>query len=217
MVARLDEFKGLVAAKGGLARPNMFRVQLPTLPGATREELNLLCRDVQLPSRQIMTRERTIGIDMKKMAYGYAVTDISMTFQLLNDYGVKQYFETWQNLCVNQNTKEIGYKSDYAFPVKIQQLQKNVAVPVYNKSLGVFQLENPITSKDVVYECELIDAFPTSMNAVSLNNDLDGVMELNIQLSYTNWRSNLQPKESSGSSPTVLGVLLGTLLSRFFV
>ena len=212
-LSALDDFKALVSQKDGIARTNVFRVELPSLPGATKTQLNLLCKDVNLPGRQIITRERTIGIVNKKMAYGYLNEDISMTFHVLNDFGVKQYFETWQNLAVNQNTKEIGYKKDYSFPVKIQQLKKGIGFPVYNKSLGIFEINvDFITREDIVYECELIDAFPTTMNAVQLNNDLDGLVELNVQLSYTNWKSNFTDPSNS-----VLDVFLGTLLSRFFL
>ena len=219
MVARLDEFKGLIANKDGIARTNTFRVQLPTLPGATREEINLLCKDVNLPGRQITTRERTIGLTTKPMAYGYLSQDVSMTFQVLNDYGIKEYFERWQNLSVNQTTKEIGYKSDYAFPVKIQQLRKGINLPSYNKRLGIFELNvDQITTADVVYECELIGAFPTTMNPISFNNDQDGLVELNVQFSYTNWKSTFTGNDTvSGGKVTPLGVFLGALLSNFLL
>ncbi len=214
-LATIDDFKSLISDKGGAARSNIFRVELPTLPGATKEQINLLCRDANLPGRQILTRERTIGITTKKMAYGYLSEDVSMTFQVLNDYGIKEYIETWQNLAVNQTTKEIGYKKDYSFPVKIQQLKKGISLPTYNKRLGLFELNvESITRDDIVYEVELLDAFPTTMNAIQLNNDQDGLVELNIQLSYTNWKSGFTEPANSNN---ILNVFLGTLLSRFFV
>lgn len=212
-LATIDDLKSLVSNKDGFARNNVFRVELPTLPGATKEEINLLCLDANLPGRQIVTRERTIGITTKKMAYGYLSEDVSMTFRVLNDYGIRQYFETWQNLAVNQTTKEIGYKKDYSFPVKIQQLKKGIGFPVYNKSLGIFQLNvDFITREDIVYEVELLDAFPTTMNPIQFNNDQDGLIDLNVQLSYTNWKSNFTEPSNS-----ILDVFLGTLLSRFFL
>ena len=56
----VDDFKSLVSNKGGIARANLFSVSLPGLPGiATNEEMNLLCKDVSLPGRQVTTRERT--------------------------------------------------------------------------------------------------------------------------------------------------------------
>jgi len=70
MVQTIDQFKSLVSAKGGIARPNLFRIKFPSLPGATAEEVNILCKDVQLPGRQIMTNPRQIGIETEKIPYG---------------------------------------------------------------------------------------------------------------------------------------------------
>jgi len=196
MVA-IDQFKSLVSNKGGMARPNLFRIKFPSLPGATSEEINILCKDVQLPGRQIMTNERRIGLQLEKVPYGYAVNDVSVTFHVLNDYGIKEYFETWQNLAVNQQTKEIGYQSDYARDVEIEQFRKVTKLPntVRSEFLSDIDIVNQFfdigdqLNDLVVYKCKLIDAFPATMNAIQLNNDLDGITELNIQLSYTNWET----------------------------
>jgi len=186
----IDTLKSLVSSKSGIARSNVFRVVLPSLPGANSADLNLLCKDVQLPGRQIMTNERRIGLQFEKVAYGYAVTDISMTFHVMNDYGVKKYFETWQNLAVNQETFEVGYYNDYTFQIRIDQLKKGVSLPVYsfNNFLDLFSSKAVfLTEDEIIYSCILNNAFPTTMNAIQLNNDLDGIVELNVQLSYKNW------------------------------
>ena len=61
---------------------------------------------------------------MNKVAYGYASEDINLTFYCLNDMRVRDYFENWQNLAVNQETSEVGYYKDYTFDVVIQTLRK---------------------------------------------------------------------------------------------
>lgn len=176
MVAKIDDFKGLISQKDGVARSNLFRVELPPFPGVTRPEINLLCKNVNLPGRQILTREKTIGLQTRKVSYGYASDDVTMTFQVLNDYGVRKYFEYWQSKAVNQTSYEIGYKKDYAKPVKIQQLKKS----------------QNVTRDDIIYEVELFDAFPTTMNQIQMSNDPDQLVELSVQLSYTNWKSNFE-------------------------
>lgn len=204
MVATIDQFKSLVSNRGGIARPNLFRIKFPSLAGASSEEVNILCKDVQLPGRQIMTNERRIGLQLEKVPYGYAVNDISVTFHVMNNYGIKEYFETWQNLAVNQQTKEVGYQSDFARDIEIEQFQKVTKLPNrfrsdFDNSLlprlsdidivrEFFNVSDQLNDL-VVYRCKLIDAFPSSMTAIQLNNDLDGVVELNIQLSYTNWET----------------------------
>ena len=108
MPVSVDDLKS--AVRSGPARANMFQVVMPTLPGlvGNTSELNLLCRDIQLPGRQVLSNERTIGMKQVKVAYGYAQDDISMTFLVTNDYGVKRYFEHWQELAANTLTKELN-------------------------------------------------------------------------------------------------------------
>ena len=36
----------------------------------------------------------------------------------------------------------------------------------------------------VTYSTRLLNAYPTTMNSFELNNDLDGLLEVNVQLSY---------------------------------
>lgn len=233
-MANIDQFKSLVSSKQGVARPNVFKVELPSIPGASSTDVNLLCRDVQLPGRQITTFDRQIGIKTEKVAYGYVKDDVTMNFLVLNDYGIKNYFEQWQKLAVDPETYEIGYFNEYVKQVKIYQLKKGFSVPVYSTPLGlprlptILQNRLPsigpfdlaqgqfdldfITGEDIVYECTLIDAFPTTMNAIQLNNELDGLVELNITLSYTNWRGSPRQVRSDLGS-TVVGTILTNLIN----
>ncbi len=234
MVQSIDQFKSLISAKDGVARPNLYRIKFPSMPGATAEELNILCKNVTLPGRQILTSERRVGIKMEKVPYGYSVGDINLTFHVLNDYGVKEYFESWQNLAVNQQSQEVGYQrgyGGYARQVEIEQFKKVTKLPkrFTDTSLGTKSLLPKLSDLDIVqtffnisdqlndlviYKCKLIDAFPTTMTAVELTNELDGVVELNIQLSYTNWEtpfvmspSNIKDAIRTKLSSTIVGFL----------
>ena len=96
-----------------------------------------------------------------------------MTFHLLNDYKIKDYFEAWMNRIIDQNDPyTLRYPDEYSGDVAISQLRKG-----------------NINSVDdtIVYTCILENAFPTTMNAINLNNEQAGIVELNVQLSYRNW------------------------------
>ena len=215
MADSINELKGLVSQKRGLARGNVFRVFFPPIPGATSQEVNLLCTGVNIPGRQIMTQERKIGLINQKVAYDQAYDDVQLSFLLLNDYGIRTYFERWQNLCINQSTLEVGYLRDYAFDIKIQQLTKGADLPVYQTPLGIPAIPSLIQQflpkvgpinlaqgslevgflggNQIVYECELREAFPTTMNTIELGNSREDVIELSVQLSYRNWVSTSNP------------------------
>lgn len=237
-MASIEELKGLVSSKGGVARTNVFAVELPSLPGATSREVNILCRDVNLPGRQITTYDRQIGMKATKTAYGYLQDDVSMTFMLMNDYGIKRYFETWMAMAINYDTKTVRYKNQYAMPqVKIRQMKKGTALPIYSTSLGIpklpAELQNrlpkigpfdlaegefdfDIGGKDsVVYECVLKNVFPTTMNAINLNNEPGGIAELNVQLSYDDWTSSFTDGSQNNNAQQLGTALLGGLAARF--
>ena len=215
-MATIDELKGMASSKLGFARTNNFMVQLPSLgtggsifgsipgislpdpsafipsiPGLTpnsepgTRELNVLCKNASLPGKQFTTIERRIGMETEKVGYGYAVDDISLTFYMLNDYGVRNYFEKWASYIVNEETLEAGYKKDYQKPVTIHQLRK----PQIGASANAGPLSiNLGLGGGTVYSVELQNAFPTTFNAIEFSNDLDGLVEFTVQLSYTNWK-----------------------------
>lgn len=232
MTFRIDDFKSQVGSSGGFAMGNMFKVFLPPLTGDARE-MNLLCKAASLPGRQITSTEKQIGMQMTKIAYGYAVDDVTLTFHVMNDYKVRNYFETWQNLAVNQETLEVGYYNDYTHPVIIQQIKKGVSFPIKKKKIydagkipssirgrlprlgpldlaqGEFDL-NAITGDKIAYTCILDKAYPTTMNAIELSDD-GQLLELSVQLSYKNWRS--RPGDAGGGG--FIEGLAGELIRKF--
>jgi|TARA_B110000238_G_C16142239_1_gene446988 hypothetical protein len=189
MAQSIDTFKAEI--RSGVAMNNMFRVLLPSLPGSSGRQLNLLCKTTNMPGRQILTTERKIGIQSQKVAYGYAIDDVSMTFHLLNDYGVKNYFDNWMNMAVNNETLEVNYKKEYCQDIIIQQLRKDIIMDLgFNFNIGPFNIGGDVIGPDqIAYTCVLQDAFPTSMAAQEFNNEQGGTSELTVQLSYTNWNS----------------------------
>lgn len=210
-MASVDQLKGIASAKLGFARSNNFLVELPTLsprgglggllgfitpfipsiPGiigggpASSRELNLLCSNVSLPGKQLLTTERLIGNVREKVAYGYAVDDVTMTFYLMNDYGAKTYFDAWMAMVMNPDTYEPGYKVEYARSVKIHQLRK----PLIGLSGGAGPIRVNIgVGSGSVYSVELLEAFPTTINQIDFSNEQDGLVQVTIQLSFTNWK-----------------------------
>ena len=194
-MASVDELKALANTKLGFARPNRFLVTLPSFgggglfgfftEGANPRELNILCSNATLPAKSILTSERRIGMEFQKMAYGYAVDDVSMTFYLMNDYGVKEYFDTWRSVVVDEGAMTSGYKNEYARQVTIHQLRQPLAG--FSKQVGPIRFSGGIGG-GTVYSVDLLEAFPVATSAVELNNDLDGLVQLTVTFAYTNWR-----------------------------
>ncbi len=203
----VDELKALANTKLGFARPNRFLVTFPTSfggsggilgsvlgllnlggGGASGRELNILCSNTTLPSKITLTTERRIGMEFQKVAYGYAVDDISMTFYLMNDYGVKEYFDAWRNTAIPEeggNAFTSNYKSSYAKSITIHQLRQ--PLKGFSKQVGPIRFGLGLGGGSV-YSVELLEAFPVATSAIELNNELDGLVQLTVTFAYTNWR-----------------------------
>ena len=201
-MSTIDQFKSAASLKLGFARSNQFLVQLPTnlggKPGLTGfagiiqkigsllggEDMNILCSQAQIPGKRVLTHERNIGTENQQVAYCYAVEAVSMTFYCMNDYGIIKYFDEWRDMTINQIPGEAFYKKDYAKPIKIHQLRR----PLAGKTLSAGPIKlNLGLGGSSVYSVELLDAFPTTVSAVELNNDLDGLVQVTVGISYTNW------------------------------
>jgi hypothetical protein len=186
----IDQLKGVASKSRGFASANQFLVELPPVGGYNTNDLNILCTNVNLPGRQIMTQERLIGLKARKMPTGFASDDINLTFHVMNDYSIRKYFEAWQNKVINQDTFEIGYANNFTEQVRIKQLRKGMAFDFPIDKIFGLNLDLDIrTRESVVYTCILKDAFPTTMNTIEFSDEQDGLVKLNVQLSYTNWTS----------------------------
>lgn len=232
MAFRIDDFKSQVGKGGGFAMGNLFKIFLPPLKGDARE-MNLLCKAASLPGRQITSIDKPMGLQNTKIAYGYAVDDVTLTFHCLNDMKIREYFETWQNLAINQETLEVGYFNEYTHPVIIQHIKKGTSFPIKKKKLfdsgklpssianrlprlGPLDLAqgeidlNAVFGDDITYTLLLDKAYPTTMNAIELSDD-GQLLEVTVQLSYKNWKSR---KGDSVGNDFVQG-LAGELIRKF--
>ncbi len=209
-MASINEIKALASRKGGFAQSSQFLVKLPDIGFYDTRDLNILCKSVSLPGRQILTSDRTIGVKQTKVAYGFAAGPVSMTFNVLNDYGLKEYFELWQNRIVNNGNFSPAYKNTYAKNIQILQLKKGVGFDT-DLQLGPFRLDIDLfKSANVVYECTLLNAFPTSMVDIALSNE-GGLVELTIEFEYDNWKSARFYNDASTRNLRLLGTLINTV------
>ena len=94
-MSSIEDLKGSISRSGGMARSNLFRVQFPPLPGIdlSMSDMNLICKDINLPGRQVTSIDKSVGGLTSKIAIGQLSDDVSATFLVMNDYGIKKYFE----------------------------------------------------------------------------------------------------------------------------
>jgi hypothetical protein len=200
MTASLDKLKSVITSKGGIARPNNFLIELPSIRGVSSRDMNILCRNATLPGKQVLTHDRRIGMQFEKVAYGYAVDDVTLTFLLTNDYSVRNYFDAWRSVILDEEGQTVAYKNQYEQRVVIHQLANSVPSIFGTASINIgpisagfsggvgFPFDGNVNITTPVYSVELINAFPTTIGQIDFNNDADGFIEMQVQMSYTNWK-----------------------------
>lgn len=195
-MSTVDALKIAITAGGGLARTNKFMVNLPSIGSASRGGLlgaiagslgtaqrNVLCMNATLPGKQIVTHDRRIGIEQQKVAYGYAMDDVTLQFMETSTLPIRNYFESWISTIHdtspgNQDKNVVNYPTEYKKRVIIHQLANPIPMLGFAGGLDL----NVST-----YSCALVDAFPTTLGEVSYNNDLDGYVTFSVTLSYRFW------------------------------
>lgn len=190
-MASIEDLKGKLTSKNGIAAANQYRVELPRFGGASSRTLDVVCKEVNMPGKQVLTLDRQIGIFQEKIANGFAIEEVNMVFHVLNDYGVKKWFDSWQKTIVGDIGNDdmpmgfVGYKNDYAKSIKIHQLRKPIAR--FGFDLGPLDI-NFDAFGSTIYSVELLEAFPTTLTSIALSNDPDGLVEVSITFSYTKWK-----------------------------
>ena len=183
-----EKLRSLIDAQGGLASPNRFSVVLPdvsqmTSPNGLSEklgaidvrDLNVICTSAQMPGKQLNVMSREVGIGTKSIANGQVFTAINLSFYLTNKYDIRKYFQHWMNCVVTQDENDAmyaGYYNNYVKPVTIHQLKRG---------------DDSIASS--VYSVTLVDAFPTQMELLQLNNQAQTTaMEMTVSLAYKTYK-----------------------------
>ena len=178
MTFNIDSFIGEIDSGGGHARSNYFRVIFPVIPNIAINltgvdvvlptHLNVLCKNLTLPSRLLQTVDKQIGVVNEKVVYGYVNEPVSFSFLGLNNYAVRKYFENWHKFILNpDNGYAVRYKKEYARSIIIQNLD---------------------AKNRVIYSIELEDAFPIHLKNIELGNDNNTPVVIGVTCEYTAWR-----------------------------
>ena len=190
----IDDFKAMVGKRGGLSRPNRFNFIMtpPSMQLLNTDwqgllqsaltgnlglndfvndprDISLLCESCSLPGRSINVLEHDLKMYKQtvKKPTGYLNEDVTVSFHLTNDYYVKKVFDKWLNAIVSPKNYLVPYKAEYTSDIIIQQLDRK-NVPVY----GV----------------KLLNAFPTNVTAVQLdNNASDQTNKLSVTFTYDDY------------------------------
>jgi hypothetical protein len=218
----VDEMKSLISNKGGLARTNLYFVQFPNLvKGVDPYDVGLLCSQVSVPNYNLLTVQRDIGVSRNNVVYGYGNPNVSMTFRVLNDHGVREYFKKWQDKALVKTDDiegryENNYPDEYVRPVIITQLKPGVSYPALDLKLGPFDLDLDIGTKfETTYRWKLNRAYPVGVTNETLSDaSTNEVSAITVDLAYENFTTETPTSGTDGILKRLGAGVLGSIAAR---
>lgn len=158
--------------KRGIAKTSHFDVDfgLPTkLQGDSAPRLlKMRCESAELPGRQIVTTDNKIYGPIYKLPYQTMYADMTMTFVDTADMDIRQFFETWMTFIYDPAENALGWVDDVVTDITVIQ----------------YSLGGNADTLDPILKFQLIRAFPTNINQLSVTWGDDAPHRLSVTFFY---------------------------------
>ena len=198
----IEEFKANVSSGGGFAKNNLYYVQFPTIAGIAPYSLGLLSDTVDLPTRQLTTVERNIGIVKQQVPYGYLNQGFQCEFRVLNDHNVRNYFEKWHRFILGEYSDNEGhygarYADDYTKTITVYQLERGASFPFFSKQfdkkIGPFNINLDIDidikkSGFAKYKWTIDRAFPVTVTHGVLGDTQNDISRVSVSFEFKDFK-----------------------------
>ena len=149
-----------------------LRTDLDAVQKANARRVQAFCSSIDMPSREIVTKEIRHNGPVRKIAYDAQFADITATFYTDKFLRERSYFELWQKAAYSNSTFNFNYYNDYVSPMNILQL-------------GKYASQNE--RDDVTYAVKLFDCFPKTVGAVSYSHDTNTVQTFDVTFTFRYW------------------------------
>ena len=167
----ISDFKS--ALVGGGARPNLFEVEMTTLPdgvtGWDAETFRFMCKAAALPAQNIAAIDIPFRGRIFKVAGDRTIDNWSVTVINDEDFLLRNAFENWTQQIADLSTN-IGATNpeSYMTNAKVFQLGRG-STKASTNSTGERNV--------VLKEYEFVDIFPISVSAIDLSYDTGDTIE----------------------------------------
>ena len=169
----ISQFKSKLI--GGGARPNLFEVELTTLPPSVTsnwdaEVFSFMCKGANLPAQTIANIDVPFRGRIFKVAGDRTIEPWTITVINDEDFKFRNAFEEWTQQIADLDTN-LGTTDPSAYMTNAK---------VYQLGRGSEKSSQSAGSGDgnvVLKEYEFIDIFPTSVSAIDLSYDTGDTIE----------------------------------------
>ena len=166
----ISQFKSQLI--GGGARPNLFEVELTTLPAGIAwpaDYFRYMCKAAQLPASVIANIDIPFRGRIFKVAGDRTIEPWSITIINDEDFRIRKAMEEWVDLIAKlENNLGATDPSAYMVNAKVFQLGRG-STPSSKNNAG--------DRNAVLREYEFIDIFPTNVSSIDLSYDSSDTIE----------------------------------------
>ena len=178
----ISNFKS--ALIGGGARPNLFEVELTTLPNGVAwdaDKFRYMCKASSLPASNIAAIDIPFRGRIFKVAGDRTIETWSVTIINDEDFKLRNAFEQWmEQIAKLDNNLGATLPESYMTNATVYQLGRGSA-PSSQNSDG--------NANSVLKEYEFIDIFPTTISAIDLSYDSsDAIEEFTVDFNVQSYR-----------------------------
>jgi hypothetical protein len=166
----ISQFKSQLV--GGGARPNLFEVELTTLPGGIAwdaDNFRFMCKSAALPAQNVASIDVPFRGRIFKVAGDRTIDTWTVT--IINDEGflLRNAFEEWSNLIADLGTN-LGATDPSAY-------MTNAKVYQLGRGSSASSQDNSGSANAVLKEYEFVDIFPTNVAQIDLSYDSSDTIE----------------------------------------
>ena len=178
----ISQFKS--ALIGGGARPNLFEVELTTLPAGISwdaDSFRYMCKAAQLPAQNVANIDVPFRGRIFKVAGDRTIDTWTVT--IINDEGfiLRNAFEQWAELIAKLDTN-LGATDPSAYMTNAKVFQLGRGSTTSSKS-------SEGSSNAVLKEYEFIDIWPSNVAAIDLSYDSsDAIEDFTVEFQVQSFR-----------------------------
>ena len=180
----ISDFKGSLI--GGGARPNLFEVELTTLPGGIdwdSSHFSYMCKAATLPASNIANIDVPFRGRIFKVAGDRTIDPWTVTIINDENFNLRNAFEEWTDLIAKlENNMGATDPEAYMVNAKVYQLGRG-STPNAKSNSG--------TANSVLKEYEFYNIWPSTVAAIDLSYDsTDTIEEFTVDFQVQSYRFN---------------------------
>ena len=185
---RLADFKSKLI--GGGARPNLFEVELTTLPasvsGWDADTFKFMCKAANMPAQNIASIDVPFRGRTFKVAGDRTIDPWTITVINDEDFRLRRAFEEWSEQIAKLDNN-LGTTDPGAYMVNAKVYQLGRGSTASSK-------DNAGSSNAVLAEYQFVDIFPTNVSQIDLSYDsTDTIEEFTVEFQVQSFNI-LEPK-----------------------